>query len=558
MKKTLKKIGLLLLLIISFIACDKDYNNIGTDLITHSDFIADSINFPALTYNKVVSPVRSNNLSSSLLGVYNDPIYGLTTAQIVTQVVPATFNPDFGDDPVIDSIYITIPYFSTDTGEDDEDGNSIYEIDSLYGDASIKLSIYENTYFLRDYDPSTNLEELQLYYSNSNQTINFNNFQGALIYQNDNYIPDASEILVKEINESTGEYEVTNRLAPALRIIYSTEEEEDQPYLDFWSNLLFSPAENGNSEVLSNASNFVNYFRGLYFKTEASNGNNGNMTLLDFTGNGANITVYYSYIDYNEEGEDDDETINGEYRLTLSGNKVNIIENDFGITLADGDDQNGDETIYLKGMEGSMGIIKLFGNQGDPINIDGVDYDDYFDYFRALFGTSDAPKRLINEANLIVYVDRDMIVNGEPDRLYLYDLKNNSSIVDYFVDPTVNTANPLFSRIYFSELLERDETADANDYKKGIKYKFRITEYLNSILLRDSTNFNLGLVTTTNINSASMLKLEGSDENSDVETIPMGAFLSPRGTVIHGSNENVPEEKRLQLEIFYSELPEEN
>ena len=279
------------------------------------------------------------------------------------------------------------------------------------------------------------------------------------------------------------------------------------------------------------------------------------MTLLDFTGKGANITVYYSYTDYNEEGDEDDEIINAEYTLNLSGNKVNIIENDFDITLADGDTQNGDQTIYLKGMEGSMGVIKLF--DGTMSEEDGTQVD-AFDYFREHFGTPEAPKRLINEANLIVYVDRDMVTEGEPDRLYLYDLDNNTYIIDYFVDPTINTANPLYSRVYFSELLERDETADANDYKKGIKYKFRITEHLNNILLRDSTNFNLGLVPTTNINSVNMLSFEGADESSDVKAIPLGTFLSPRGTVVYGSNENVPEDKRLQLEIFYSELPEQN
>lgn len=552
MKNTLKKISLLFLLLVSFIACDKDYNDIGTNLITHSNFITDSVSFPALTYNKVVPPVRSSNLTSSLLGVYNDPTYGLTTAHIVSQVIPTTFNPDFGEDPVIDSVYITIPYFSTDTGEDDEDGNSIYKLDSLYGSSPIKLSIYENTYFLRDYDPASNLEEQQLYYSNSNQSINFNNFQGALIYEDASFVPDASEIVIKEFDEASEEYEVTERLAPALRITYSRLENDDVPYLSFWSDLLFSPAQNGNTEVLSNANNFVDYFRGLYFKTEALAAD-GHMTLLDFTGKGANITVYYSYIDYNEDGEEDDEIINGEYQMNLSGNKVNIIENNFDITLANGDDQNGDETIYLKGTEGSMGVIKLF--DGTMTEEDGTQVD-AFDYFREHFGTPDAPKRLINEANLIVYVNRDMIVEGEPDRLYLYDLNNNTNLIDYFVDPTGNTATPIYSKIYFSEILERDETADGNNYKKGIKYKFRITEHLNNILLRDSTNLNLGLVATTNINSVNMLKLEGATESSDVETIPLGAFLSPRGTVVYGSHDNVPEDKRLELEIFYSELPE--
>ncbi|MCB0470650.1 MAG: DUF4270 family protein, partial [Flavobacteriaceae bacterium] len=80
MKNLMKKMGLLGLLIVTFIACDKDYNAVGTDLLTHSNFITDSVEFPALTYNKVVEPVKSNNLTSSLLGIYDDPTYGKTAA----------------------------------------------------------------------------------------------------------------------------------------------------------------------------------------------------------------------------------------------------------------------------------------------------------------------------------------------------------------------------------------------------------------------------------------------------------------------------------------------
>lgn len=541
MKNYLKKISLLSLLIISFIACDKDYNNIGTNLILHSDFITDSVPLPVVAYNKVVSPVRSNNLTSSLFGVYKDPTYGMTTSHIVTQVVPTSFDPDFGDEPEIESVILTIPYFSSNTGETDDDGNAIYKLDSLFGnsDVPLKLSIYENTYYLRNYDPSTNLEESQEYYSNSNSTIDFNSFQGELLYYNDDFIPSASEIVLGEINEETGEFEETDRLSPALRV------ELLNPN-NFWESLLF---ENQGSDVLSNSTNFVNFFRGLYLKAEA-NGDDGFMLMLDFVNNVANITVNYSNLTTttDENGNDVEERNSYEFVLNLSGNKVNVVENNFDITLTDGDDQNGDEAIYLKGMEGSMGIIKIFP---DPDL--ATETNEALDDFRETFAN-----RLINEANLIVYVDRDMVVEGEPDRLYLYDLKNDTYIVDYFTDPTLNTSIPLYSRVFFSTLLERDDNEDENEYKKGIKYKFRLTEHLNSILLRDSTNLDLGLVVTTNINNINMLKLEGTSEASEVRNIPSGTFLSPRGTVIYGSNDNVPEDKRLELEIFYSELPEEN
>ena len=551
MKNLMKKMGLLGLLIVTFIACDKDYNAVGTDLLTHSNFITDSVEFPALTYNKVVEPVKSNNLTSSLLGIYDDPTYGKTAAQIVTQLIPTTYSPDFGDEPVIDSIIITIPYFSHKTGETDDDGNALYELDSLFGNAEtpIKLSIYQNTYFLRSYDPETNLEEAQKYYSNSNQTINFNDFTGQLLYENGSFVPKASEISIGEYDEE-GAYQENETLAPAFRVDLLKDEngEPSDELYTFWKNLLI---DQEGQTTLSNANNFVDYFRGIYLKTETAVGfEDGQMLMLDFANKGANITVYSSYL-YNTADDGTEDIRQKEFKMNLSGNKINVIENNLGTTLVDGDEVNGDELIYLKGMEGSMGIVKLFGN------LDEVTHsNEALDNFRETFGTPAAPKRLINEANLVVYVDQDMITNGEPDRLMLYDLKNNIPVIDYYADPTVNTNSPLYSRIIHSKILQREEVEDANGYKKGIKYKFRITEHLNNILLRDSTNYNLGLVVTTNVNSIDPLDLYGTipnDENPKPVGIPLGAFLSPRGTVLYGSNPNVPEEKRIKLEIFYSE-----
>ena len=47
-------------------------------------------------------------------------------------------------------------------------GRIVYEIDSLLGnsDASFKLKISELDYYIRAYDPNTNFEKYQKYYSN--------------------------------------------------------------------------------------------------------------------------------------------------------------------------------------------------------------------------------------------------------------------------------------------------------------------------------------------------------------------------------------------------------
>ncbi|HZW63346.1 MAG TPA: DUF4270 domain-containing protein [Flavobacteriaceae bacterium] len=540
MKNTFLKFSVACLAILTFVACDKDYNTLGADILTDQGFTTSSYKFPALAYSKKLNPVRSSNINSALLGVYKDPVYGLTTSHIVTQVTPASFNPNFGTEPVLDSVVLNVPYFSTKTGETDENGNSLYKLDSLFGSNPIKLSIYQNTYFLRDLDPTTNLEEVQLYYSNANQTINFNNFTGQLFYENEEFYPSSKEILILEEDEETGEEEVVERKQPALRVNLA----ETDALKTFWENLFFG---NQDNPELSNANLFKEFFRGLYFKTEALN-DDGHMLMLNFTNSGANFTVYYHTVTTltDEDGNETEQINTYEYPVNLVGNKVNLIENNFNFTLPDGDETLGDETLYLKGTEGSMAVVKLF--DGTYIDTEGVEHEAY-EYFTNAFKNSDgSPKKLVNEANLIFYVNQNIVNGQEPERVMLYDLKNNIPVADYYFD-LQNVNDPNNSKLNFSRPLERDE--DEN----GIRYKLRITEHINNILLRDSTNVDLGLVVSTNINVIDRLKIADSDQEP-VTTVPLCQFLSPRGTVLYGNTSNVPEDKRIAFEIFFSEPKE--
>ena len=155
MKKIIKalKFSIVFILMVStFVACDKDFNTIESDVLGAENFNfatkEDSL-WPVTAYNRKTEALEINNLVSNLLGVFNDPAYGQTKASIITQITPTTFNPDFGVNPVIDSVIINIPYFSTVNGSDD-DGFPTYRLDSLYGitdsnkDPKIKLTIYEN------------------------------------------------------------------------------------------------------------------------------------------------------------------------------------------------------------------------------------------------------------------------------------------------------------------------------------------------------------------------------------------------------------------------------
>jgi hypothetical protein len=261
------------------------------------------------------------------------------------------------------------------------------------------------------------------------------------------------------------------------------------------------------------------------------------------------ITIYYTRLtpsDTDEEDARDQAT----FEIRFGPDRINFLDNAFTTPISDGDNVNGDSRIYLKGGEGAIAKIKLFN--GDDINdSDDTTFEEWKDFFVETDedGNFIKSKRLINEANLVFYVDQDIVQDGEPNRLYVYDIENNTPLVDYFLDGQ-NNSIPSISIINHLGPLQRvnDEPTES-----GIKYKFKITEHINSLLLRDSTNVELGLSVCLNVN------LEGANRQRAVQnangsdlTVPISSVMTPRGTILHGNNtEN--ESKKVYLEIYYTE-----
>ncbi|WP_397363934.1 DUF4270 domain-containing protein [Olleya sp. R77988] len=530
----IKPFGLLIIIVFTAIACDKDFVTVESDITGAQNFTTNSKLFPFIAYNKKLDPVQTNNLPSNVLGIYEDLNYGSTTASLITQIAPDDIDPDFGDNPEIISVKLYIPYFST-LDETDDDGNSIYLLDSVYGDlsSSYKLSVIRNNYYLRDLDPESDFEDLQAYYSDAYTSLNLDSHEGDLLYSNNEFSPSANEILIEEIPfDGTVEEieEIEDRRAPGLYIDLT--EIED---LDYWKNILLLENDVVNPEI-TNTSDFKNFFRGLIFKVEKQMNNEGNMLFLNLD-TGAKIDIRYE-----NDGTDDGERDRSTYTFNFNSIKFNTFENlsDF-ITLTDGDDINGDDQLFVKGFQGSMTVIDLFnGNIIDENN----NTQDALEYFKDREG-----KWLINEANLNFYVDQTNVEGGatEPDRIVLYDLKNKIPILDHYIDPSTNTIDPFESKIIYSPALERDE--DEN----GVKYKIRLTEHLNRILFNDSTNVKLGLFVSTNVNLINTSKVQDALDSDTVNIIPQSSVIAPEGTILHGSTPAVPENVRANFEIFYTE-----
>src|SRR5699024_1554081 len=98
------------------------------------------------------------------------------------------------------------------------------------------------------------------------------------------------------------------------------------------------------------------------------------------------------------------------------------------------DTVNGEANLYLKGGQGFMTVVELFS--GPDSDGDGVS--DELEDLRE-------KNWLINEANLTFVVNETMVPASqkEPERIYVYNLKNNNVLADYNLDFSADENNPL-------------------------------------------------------------------------------------------------------------------
>jgi hypothetical protein len=550
-------------------SCDKDFNEIGSDIVGDDHFeIKDSI-IEVTAYDQKFGPVQTNKTTTSTinvpvnsLGYYNNPLFGKTTANFVTQVELATLNPTFNPNPVIKNVELTVPYFiKSDETETDEDGNHTYVLDSIKGASKIKLSVFESTYFLRDLDPATNLTEQQKYYSN--QTGMFDSNHNPLLLndsiatsQNEQFFFDPAEVLIYKTVD--GVQEIDERMTPRMRLSLNK---------DFFKTKIFDAQANGK---LVNDNVFKDWFRGLYFKVEPAAGspNQGTFGTLNFKQ--GKITITYMC----DTSTTDDTRIEKTFVINLAGNTVNLLENEDNPSYATAvttNDSGGDSRLYLKGGEGSMAVIDLFGPQ-DLYGWDDHDNnpdtaDLYVDHANNVPDQLDEIKHkkwLVNEANLVFYIDEDAMLNGDvpkPLRIYLYDLNNHRPLIDYYTDVTTNSSNPKKAKYIHGGIIEEEkfspDPAHPEVTDTRLRYKIRITNHIRNLISKDSTSVRLGLVVTETIGNVSNAMLKTPTTLTD--RVPAAAITSPLGIILYGNNvENDPttpedeREKRLKLEIVYT------
>lgn len=592
MKYSIAKAVVIVLSFLSFVSCDKDFNSLGSDFIDGNHFVLERYEVQNLkAYSKATRSVQSNNLPINALGIYKDPFFGTTKAQLVSQVELSIANPIIGFQPQIDSVYLYVPYYSR-LKSTSATGERTFELDSIHGyseTAKFKLHVYENKYYLRDYDPADGFQSAQKYYSNEKFLVDA--FKGSELLnnssnlsQNEEFVFSNKEILIYKTNES-GQFVdasgavLTNQNDLSLRVI--KERKTPGLWLDlknsFFQQKIINAATSG---VLFNNNAFKEYFRGLLFEVEAISPDQGALAMLDFSLAEFKIIYKASTLAPTTEVPNPTRTrrtlgFQMGYKSTGSkkANSINFIEHtkstNYQTKLAASNEVSGDDRLYLKGGDGSVAFIDVFGPDvkkvvndvlvSDP-NGNGVP--DELDELRI---NMKLKNWLINEANLVFYVDKAAMSDSkqiEAERIYVFDATNHKPILDYFSDNT-SGSNFKNNKSLFGGIIEREPIADSNGNKKGIKYKVRLTEYIRQLIKNENSDYDdnvrLGVAVIEDINTPGNAFINPANPitigTSQIPLIPVSSVMNPLGTVLHGTNipagdPNVA--KKLKLEIYFT------
>jgi hypothetical protein len=498
----LKYLGLFSLVFFTIISCEKEIESIGVNLVDNNNFSTNKDTSEVITTNKDISRVPASGIDQYLLGVYSDNEFGTLKASIVSQLgLPVTDdNYNYGTNYGIDSVLMVIPYQSTKSAENYSDGKPKFSIDSVFGnpDVEFQLGIYELKTYLNTLDPN-DPSKPAIYYSDKEFQKGDVPFYSGNFKVNPNdtvsyikrYMPNGVSVYKIDTIKATDK-------SPSIKF----------PLNENLVKQIF--VDNAAGAEFQSLDDFQHYFRGFYIEAAALTSNKAHLISLNMTN--AKMIIYYSKDE--DEGATVDlngNKINGElgvrtkhnYEFAFGSITSNVLKRDLA------PHQSGENRLYVQGAAGSIATIELFKNE----NL--VDLQDN--------------NWLINDANLIFYVDQNAASNIAPEQLFIYNYTENLQFTDVMTEGIDATGGKL----------ERDDDG------KPYRYVFKITDYISRLLKTDEA---LELV------EIGLKVYNPSDTPSAITDVKIREYSwTPKGVVLFGQDP-IFGDKRVKLEISYSKI----
>ncbi len=255
--------------------------------------------------------ILSTNVSYNPFGIYNDSIFGLAAASIYSQLTLSGANVNFGNNPIIDSVVLTLKY----------QGDTAF-----YGNLFTPFS-------MEVYELDAALDQTSYY---SNNTVAYSNLLGNKTFTA--YITDSVQVID---NGDTIWYD------PHLRVPLSN---------TFGQQLLDAGA---NTELITDNDELLGLFNGFYI-TSSTNVNNstlakgeGGIVYFDINSSLSTLTLYY---------HNDTDTASYSFIMNSESKMFNYFEHNYTGTDIENHllGTNYDSTVtYIQAMGGLKTMITI-------------------------------------------------------------------------------------------------------------------------------------------------------------------------------------------------------
>ena len=319
------------------VSCNSDSDDLGKNLFDGNSVTGNQVSYDLVAYNiNNGDVVRADSyaLQRATLGAFTEGQFGMQKSAYVTQVRLSKYAPDFGTNPVVDSVVLEIkPQYDVTT-------KAVTTTNVTHGGQTAKQTLtkyeavkYGNPATAMNIDVHEIATDLGVVgterlsnspVATSGVPLGTKVFSGNVYAVGINKTSDNTALLTKE----TG-----------LRI---------QLNASYFQTKI---ANKSGAIELSNESNFINYFKGLKISVRENDG-----YLINFAPNEVTMTMYYR-----SGGK------SNTFSFDLGSSNVHFNQisytrsSTFNTVMASINNTNGDPLLYMQGMGGPGAGIKLNG-----------------------------------------------------------------------------------------------------------------------------------------------------------------------------------------------------
>lgn len=290
----LKVKAIILMASFVFISCEKSTGSLGLDLVLDDKIVLGiKRNIPLKSYSTQFDSVLSTNPQRVMAGHIHDFDFGASDYKFVSQFLLEGPSPDFGDNPVVDSVKLFVPY------------------DGHYGDTNVLTT-------MKVFELADDISADSNFYSNTKFNVS------DLVAEKDFFPePNSNHGFNSGFSVPTLEMEVDTAWASQRIIQASIDNPEDfesnEAFVEYMSGLHFSTGGTGNAALYFDLFNFNSIVR-IYYRPHPDS-----TSALSFDlESGGSKSINTAEYDYSSAAFDlnNQDTLNGEietYLQTMGG-----------------------------------------------------------------------------------------------------------------------------------------------------------------------------------------------------------------------------------------------